>query len=240
MTATGRRCGLRPRPADHPVGQGRRAAHVQHRQRQRAGQVVGQHGRDRPAEQDRVPGARHLLGPAVPAGQPVGDRPAGSGSATPASRSGRPGARPERRAGPASSTTPVSIPPEPVTGFCILPRLGDDLRAPPRRIASGSPSWPRAAGGTRPRPGSAARPGPGPRRARSPARGSSRQAACGSTPAGSTHPVQAQRRARLRYRSGHVIILPAGGMQRTRRRPVPARAGAVSGQCRRGIGQLPG
>ena len=49
-----------------------RTAHVKHRQRQRDGQVAGQHGGDRPAEQDRVPGTRHLLGPAVPAGQAVG------------------------------------------------------------------------------------------------------------------------------------------------------------------------
>ena len=33
-----------------------------------------------------------------------------------------PGARPSGESGPTSSTTPVSIPPEPVTGFCILPR----------------------------------------------------------------------------------------------------------------------
>ena len=59
--------------ADHPVGEGRRPADVHHRQRQLGGQVAGQPGRDRPAEQDRVPVARDLLGPAVPAGQPVGD-----------------------------------------------------------------------------------------------------------------------------------------------------------------------
>ena len=33
-----------------------------------------------------------------------------------------PGTRPSGESGPTSSTTPVSIPPEPVTGFCILPR----------------------------------------------------------------------------------------------------------------------
>jgi hypothetical protein len=55
----------------HPVGQRRCAADVQHRQRQRFGQVVRQPGGDGAGEQDGVPGARHLLGKAVPAGQPT-------------------------------------------------------------------------------------------------------------------------------------------------------------------------
>ena len=33
-----------------------------------------------------------------------------------------PGFRPSGESGPTSSTTPTSMPPEPVTGFCILPR----------------------------------------------------------------------------------------------------------------------
>ena len=57
----------------HPGGQRRRAAHVHHRQRQLGRQVVGEHGRDRAAEQDRVAVGRHLLGAAVPAGQAVLD-----------------------------------------------------------------------------------------------------------------------------------------------------------------------
>ena len=35
---------------------------------------------------------------------------------------------PERAtAGPTSATVPMSMPPEPVTGFCILPAVGDDV-----------------------------------------------------------------------------------------------------------------
>ncbi len=58
--------------AHHPLGEGRRAAHVQDREREGGRQVRRQHRGDRPAEQDRVPGAGDLLGLAVPAGQPVG------------------------------------------------------------------------------------------------------------------------------------------------------------------------
>ena len=59
--------------ADHALGERGRPADVHHGHRQRAGQVVGQAGGDRAAEQDRVPRGRHLLGLPVPAGQAVGD-----------------------------------------------------------------------------------------------------------------------------------------------------------------------
>ena len=49
-----------------------------------------------------------------------------------------PGASPSGESGPASSTTPVSIPPEPVTGFCILPRSVTICSTAPR-IASAEP-----------------------------------------------------------------------------------------------------
>ncbi len=126
------------RLAHHPVGQRRRTAHVEHRQRQRGGQVIGQHRGDRPAEQDRVAGARHLLARAVPAGQAVGDDQRGEAERD---QGRHPVAGPRGRAasrGPASSTTPVSMPPEPVTGFCILPRLAT-ISSTAARIAAGSP-----------------------------------------------------------------------------------------------------
>ena len=49
-----------------------------------------------------------------------------------------PGARPSGESGPDSSTTPVSMPPEPVTGFCILPRSADDAEHL-RRMAGAPP-----------------------------------------------------------------------------------------------------
>ena len=63
---------------------------------------------------------------------------AASGSARPASRPGR---RPPGRAatrGPTSSTVPTSMPPEPVTGFCILPRVAM-MSSTSARTASPSP-----------------------------------------------------------------------------------------------------
>ena len=89
--------------AHHPVGQRRRAAHVHDRQGKLGGHVAGQPGRDRPAEQDRVAVARHLLGLAVPARQPVGDHQRGQAErdqggdlvARPAGRAASPG-RPRR------------------------------------------------------------------------------------------------------------------------------------------------
>ena len=47
-----------------------------------------------------------------------------------------PTARPSGDSGPTASTTPMSMPPEPVTGFCILPRAADDLQdGGPDRVA---------------------------------------------------------------------------------------------------------
>jgi hypothetical protein len=95
-----------------------------------------------------------------------------------------PARSPSGEAGPASSTTPMSIPPDPVTGFCILPRSAT-MPSTADRTAPGSPpcasrSWRNEAASrfsrssrTRTSSGQIA------------GRGSSRQAACGSTPAGS-------------------------------------------------------
>ena len=71
-------------------------------------------------------------------GQPVGDGAAGSATATPASRPGRPTRRPSGESGPTSSTTPTSMPPEPVTGFCILPRAAT-ISSTSARTAAPSP-----------------------------------------------------------------------------------------------------
>ena len=62
-----------------PVRQRRSAADVHHRQAQVGRQVVGDPRGDRAAEQDGVPVARHLLGPAVPARQAVLDHQRGQG-----------------------------------------------------------------------------------------------------------------------------------------------------------------
>ena len=42
--------------------------------------------------------------------------------------------------GPTSSTVPTSMPPEPVTGFCILPRVGDDVEHLGAHAPSPSPA----------------------------------------------------------------------------------------------------
>ena len=47
------------------------------------------------------------------------------------------GCRPSGEPAPTSSTVPVSMPPEPVTGFCILPRVAMMSRTA-ARILSGS------------------------------------------------------------------------------------------------------
>ena len=95
-----------------------------------------------------------------------------------------PGFRPSGESGPTSSTTPVSMPPEPVTGLCILPRRAM-IPATAARTAAPSPPWSsvswrndaasRFSRSTVTRTSSGARAG----------LGSSRQAAWGSTPAGS-------------------------------------------------------
>ena len=95
-----------------------------------------------------------------------------------------PGASPSGEPLPASSTTPVSIPPEPVTGLCILPRLVMISRTA-ALIASGLPllasrscrndAASRFSRSTRTRTSSGQMAG----------LASSRQAACGSRPVGS-------------------------------------------------------
>ena len=56
-----------------------------------------------------------------------------------------PTAQPERRLGPTASTTPMSMPPDPVTGFCILPRCATMSRTAARDgravAVAGSDSW---------------------------------------------------------------------------------------------------
>ena len=94
-----------------------------------------------------------------------------------------PAASPSGESGPASSTTPVSIPPDPVTGFCILPRSAMISSTAPR-IAAGPPpvdsrscrndAASRFSRSTRTRTSSGQMAGSG----------SSCQAAWGSTPAG--------------------------------------------------------
>jgi hypothetical protein len=62
------------RPPLHDTArQGRGTAHVHHRQAQRRRQVVGDPGRDRATEEDRVSVGRHLLTEAVPAREAVLD-----------------------------------------------------------------------------------------------------------------------------------------------------------------------
>jgi hypothetical protein len=50
-----------------------------------------------------------------------------------------PGFRPRGDRGPASVTTPVSMPPEPVTGLCILPRLATISQTAVRIFAPSPP-----------------------------------------------------------------------------------------------------
>ncbi len=50
-----------------------------------------------------------------------------------------PGSRPSGESGPTSSTVPVSMPPDPVTGFCILPRVAM-ISPTAALILSGSPA----------------------------------------------------------------------------------------------------
>ena len=92
---------------------------------------------------------------------------------------------PRGDSGPTSSTTPTSMPPDPVTGFCILPRAAT-ISSTSRRTASPSPpclvaSWRKdAASRLRRSDGD-----PHLVRRRSAGLSSSRWAACGSAPAGS-------------------------------------------------------
>ena len=121
-----------------------------------------------------------------------------------------PAVRPSGERGPASSTTPVSMPPEPVTGFCILPRVRM-ISSTAALILSGFPScascsWRKEAASrfsrrtlTLTSSGQIA------------GRGSSRQAAWGSTrPASAPGAGRAVTRAHWPDRSGW----PSGGSRR--------------------------
>ena len=96
-----------------------------------------------------------------------------------------PAASPSGDAGPASSTTPVSIPPDPVTGFCIFPRpvmmSSTALRMAAAEPPVDSRSW-RYDAASRFSRSTATRTSSG----QIAGSASSRQAACGSTPAGSS------------------------------------------------------
>ena len=97
-----------------------------------------------------------------------------------------PTARPSVDSGPTSSTVPISMPPEPVTGFCILPRsatIVEHLRAYGVAVAA---VLGRQLAERRGVEVQRLDPDPRPRRATARRRASSRWAACGSTPAGSS------------------------------------------------------
>ncbi len=51
-----------------------------------------------------------------------------------------PTARPSGDSGPTSATRPMSMPPDPVTGFCILPRSAT-IASTASRTAAPSPPW---------------------------------------------------------------------------------------------------
>ncbi len=115
----------------------------------RGGEVVGQHGGDasgRTGSRGRRPGTCSRA--AVPARQAVvdaqrGQRERDQGGDPVADARGRAG-----DSGPTSSTVPTSMPPEPVTGFCILPRRRRRSRAPRRaRRRRRRRAVPRRAGG---------------------------------------------------------------------------------------------
>ena len=123
-----------------------------------------------------------------------------------------PGARPSGESGPTSATTPVSMPPDPVTGFCILPRAATMPRTAPRSAAARLPPpfGPSAAASVSWRNEAASRFSRSTRTRASSGHssglGSSRHAACGSAPAGLDDPVQARVRS-LSPRSREVLSL---------------------------------
>jgi hypothetical protein len=96
-----------------------------------------------------------------------------------------PAASPSGESGPTASTTPMSIPPDPVTGFCIFPRL-PTISSTAAWTASPSPPWAsrscRKDAASRLSRSTAMRTSSGPIAGSS----SSRRAACGSTPRGSS------------------------------------------------------
>ena len=96
-----------------------------------------------------------------------------------------PAVRPSGERGPASSTTPVSMPPEPVTGFCILPRVRM-ISSTAALILSGFPSCASCSCRKEAASRFSRRTLTLTSSGQIAGRGSSRQAAWGSTPAGSS------------------------------------------------------
>src|SRR3954471_3834555 len=96
-----------------------------------------------------------------------------------------PGSSPSGDSGPTSSTTPISIPPEPVTGLCILPRLS---MIPSTAARTAAPSPPAASDSWRKEAASRLSRRTAMRTSSGPMAGSasSRWAAWGSTPIGSS------------------------------------------------------
>ena len=115
-------------PAHHAGGQRGRATDVHHRQGQLGGQVVGEHRGDRAAEEDRRTRRPGTCSPRPSQrGQAVLDHQRGQRQRDQRGDPVADGAGRAATRGPTSSTVPTSMPPEPVTGFCILPRVGDDV-----------------------------------------------------------------------------------------------------------------
>ena len=129
------------------LGQRRGAADVHHRQRR--ARVGGRRGARR--RSSGRTGSRSRRPAPARCGRPSASRPSSITSGVRVSETSvatrSPTARPSGDSGPTSSTVPTSMPPEPVTGFCILPRLGDDLehlararrrRPPPSPVCASS------------------------------------------------------------------------------------------------------
>ena len=105
---------------DHSGHQRRSAADVHDHQREPRVEVLGQDGGDAAPEEDRVAGGRSLLRHTVPSGEGVTDGQRREGQRTNVA-TWSPTFRPRVDCGPTSATVPMSIPPDPVTGFCICP-----------------------------------------------------------------------------------------------------------------------
>nr|BFF26282.1 hypothetical protein GCM10025732_42470 [Glycomyces mayteni] len=123
---------------DDAADEGGGAADVEDGERELLGEVVGDRGGDGAAEEDGGARCGDLLGTAVPALQTISDAQRGEGE-------GDEGGdlladfEAERGAGPTASTVPMSMPPEPVTGFCILPRASTMARTSSRTAAPSPP-----------------------------------------------------------------------------------------------------
>ena len=123
---------------DDPGDEGRGAADVHDHEGEVGGEVLGQPGGDRAAEQDRrarAAGTRSER-PSQRSRPSVMVRGVRERETRVATRS--PAESPSGDSGPTSATVPMSMPPEPVTGFCILPRSATMARTS-ARTASPSP-----------------------------------------------------------------------------------------------------